>query len=930
RQGCGGERSRAGAQELHPGGMSQTEPSSNQQDSEALQQERMKAVPRRSSIIKDHTVQKAGSGRKKTVSFSSMSSEKKVSSVADCLAFMQGGCELKKVRPNSRIYCRFYTLDPDSTCLCWEPSKKNSERARLQISKIHEVRTGKTTDTFRHHGPAEQLPEEAAFSIIHGDGYQSLDLVALSPDVANIWVTGLCYLVTQPEHAHGGGPEDSLGSKIRYDWLAAEFGKSDEDGNGIVSEDTAVATICRLCPGTKEAKVRLKFKEMQRSKEKLTSHVTLEEFQEAYCELCTRPEVYFLLVQLSQDRECLHAQDLQLFLETEQGVAHTTAEGCLAIVKQFEPSALGREQGILSLDGLARYLQSPECHLFDPEHQHVCQNMSLPLPHYYISASYHYLSEDHLHRGDSLEGLMKALQVGCRCLELSVRDGPENEPVLWLGHGSGLQNSDKTPTPPTTACSALEFVNKYAFLTSPYPLLILLSHQCSSAQQQVLAEHLQRVFGTRLYIPAVPSAIGKVGFAAVLPSPEELKGRVLLVGKKLPEEEEGSEGEVSEEEEDILGGAPPDDRQMSFPEEEEMGVALRNLSLQRPRHFHLRKELSDLVALRHSGIAYFCNHRAKQKRSTTPSSVLVSPNATTPQNTTYWTLCSLGKVQANRMASEIPKDLVAFTQTALIRVPPSLPHEDSSNLSLQEFWMLGCQLVALNRQSPGAMLDLDRARFTQNGGCGFVLCPTILREDVSNFTANSQGFVPGMPAQTLRVKVISAQNLPKPQGSDTKNNVINPYVVLEMHGVPADYAEQHTHTAGQDSPLFDETFEFQVNMPELAILRFVVLDDSCTSDDFIGQYSVVFECIQPGYRTVPLLGREGDVLPCTSLFIHVTITNRRGGGKAHAKSLSVLRGSHQDREYVTLRNVGIKLLDDSFCAAKESLTEAIELRVNVQ
>ncbi len=66
--------------------------------------------------------------------------------------------------------------------------------------------------------------------------------------------------------------------------------------------------------------MRLRFKEIQRSKEKLTSHVTLEEFQEAYCELCTRPDVYFLLVQLSKDRECLDAQDLRLFLESEQGL----------------------------------------------------------------------------------------------------------------------------------------------------------------------------------------------------------------------------------------------------------------------------------------------------------------------------------------------------------------------------------------------------------------------------------------------------------------------------------------------------------------------------------------------------------------------------------------------------------------------------------
>lgn len=64
------------------------------------------------------------------------------------------------------------------------------------------------------------------------------------------------------------------------------------------------------------------------------------------------------------------------------------------------------------------------------------------------------------------------------------------------------------------------------------------------------------------------------------------------------------------------------------------------------------------------------------------------------------------------------------------------------------------------------------------------------------------------------VQVISAHNLPKPQGSGAKGEVIDPYVVLELHGVPADCAEQRTRTAAQnqDDPLFDETFEFQVGI----------------------------------------------------------------------------------------------------------------------
>ena len=89
----------------------------------------------------------------------------------------------------------------------------------------------------------------------------------MSADVANIWVTGLRFLVAHPSIIGGpgaGGPmgelggfaaEGSPGSRMRSEWLAAEFAQVDADGNGIVTEDVAVAAICKLCPGIKEAKV---------------------------------------------------------------------------------------------------------------------------------------------------------------------------------------------------------------------------------------------------------------------------------------------------------------------------------------------------------------------------------------------------------------------------------------------------------------------------------------------------------------------------------------------------------------------------------------------------------------------------------------------------------------------------------------------------
>lgn len=117
--------------------------------------------------------------------------------------------------------------------------------------------------------------------------------------------------------------------------------------------------------------------------------MTREEFKEAYCELCTRPDVYFLLVQLTKDRECLDPQDLRLFLETEQGLSLATTEACWELLRCYEPSAHGKERGLLGLDGFTCYLQSPECQLLDPEQLGVCQDMNMPLSHYYIRCISH-------------------------------------------------------------------------------------------------------------------------------------------------------------------------------------------------------------------------------------------------------------------------------------------------------------------------------------------------------------------------------------------------------------------------------------------------------------------------------------------------------------------------------------------------------------
>ncbi|XP_053719513.1 inactive phospholipase C-like protein 2 [Synchiropus splendidus] len=887
-----------------------------------------KQIPRRSSLIKDGS--RAGRERKKTVSFSSSLSEKKISSAADCIHSMVEGSELKKVRSNSRVYQRYYLLDAGLQALCWEPSKKESDKARIALASIREVRTGRNTETFRTSGVYEQISEDCAFSIIYGDLYESLDLVANSAEVANIWITGLRYLMKYGKHAF-----DMLANShnsLRLGWLNQLFSTAaHSDVDEWISLHSAVRLVQDVNPGVSSVKVEHRFKELQRVREKMHSlsvdngpdgkdiaahevmsagQVTKQEFIEVFHDFCTRPEIYFLLVQFSSNKEFLDTKDLMKFLEAEQGVAQVSEEASLELIQSHEPSDEGRQQGYLSLDGFNSYLTSAECHIFDREHDSVCQDMSQPLSHYYINSSHNtYLIEDQLRGPADISGYIRALKMGCRCVEVDVWDGADGEPVVCTGH---------TLSPPLALRSVLEAITKFAFVSSEYPLIVSLENHCSPSQQKVMMQHLVRILGPRLFRDPPD------GRETYLPSPNALRHQILLKGKKLELNWDSDDGEVSEEDEGAemcqrmrasnSGGAAAatgDDKDISQRSAALTTVTFCNPPHHSPQRFLLLKELSDLVTL--------CQ------------SVRFIDFQTSSKSQRPWELCSFHETLALRLASESPGNFVNHNKHFLSRVYPNPMRVDSSNMNPQDLWKCGCQIVSMNFQTAGLMMDLNTAWFRQNGCCGYVLRPAIMRQEVSYFSADTKEAVPGVSPQLLHVKVISGQNLPKPRGSAAKGDVVDPYIYVEIHGIPADCTERRTRTIHHngDNPVFDESFEFQINLPELAMVRFVVLDDDYIGDEFIGQYTIPLECLQSGYRHVPLQSLTGEDLPHAQLFVHVALTNRRGGGKPHKRGLSV-RKARKGRDYTALRELGVRSVDEVFRSAAPLLREATDLRENMQ
>ena len=109
-------------------------------------------------------------------------------------------------------------------------------------------------------------------------------------------------------------------------------------------------------------------------------------------------------------------------------------------------------------------------------------------------------------------------------IEVDIFDG-DSGPVIF--HGKTLTSKVSL----RDVCIAIE---KYAFVASPYPIIISAEIHCSLAQQDQIAEIMKSsTFGDALV--TVPLQDREV--TDTLPSPEELRGRVLVKAKNLYVEE---------------------------------------------------------------------------------------------------------------------------------------------------------------------------------------------------------------------------------------------------------------------------------------------------------------------------------------------------------------------------------------------------------
>ncbi|XP_034042745.1 1-phosphatidylinositol 4,5-bisphosphate phosphodiesterase delta-4 [Thalassophryne amazonica] len=739
------------------------------------------------------------------------------------LQVMMAGSILRKVKSRSWRKQRHFKLLEDGVTIWYKSRWAGTSHSTFLVSEVEAVREGHQSEVLL--SIADEFHPNLCFTLVFRGRQGNLDLVAESQEEAQAWIQGVRKLIHNAE---------TMGEKERlHQWVRDWFQKADKNKDGKMTFKEVRKLLKMMNVDMNEEHALHLFTMADNSD---SGALAIEQFVQFHKMLTQRDEVWKVFQDYSADGEKLMLDEVESFLRLEQLEGDCSSQRAQELIDRYEPSEAAKKQGAMSLDGFQIYLCSQEGSIFKSECRDLHQDMSQPLSHYFISSSHNtYLLEDQLRGQSSLEAYIQALKRGCRCVEVDCWDGSDGEPTVYHGH---------TWTSKILFKDVISTLKEYAFKTSDFPVILSLENHCGVEQQTVIAQHLRQILGDTLLSTLLDGQIPQT-----LPSPQEMKGKILLKAKKIGDlkglHDETLTDEATDEEETDNGDA-------EIPSAEDLPAEDLNHS-EKKSNSQLSKLLSDLVIYCKSVHFHGFEHARLHSKC--------------------YEMSSFSESKAKKFAKESGSDFVQYNVKQLSRIYPSGIRTDSSNYNPQDLWNAGCQIVALNFQTAGMEMDLNDGLFRQNGYCGYVLKPDFMRDGNTRFSPEKPEERQHYKPLRLSIQVISGQQLPKV--NQKEGSIVDPLVRVEVYGVPQDQAKAESSYINNNgfNPVWNQTLNFVIHTPELALVRFVVEDyDKTTWNDFIGQFTLPFMCIQEGYRHIHLLSKDGTAIPPSSLFVNIKIT----------------------------------------------------------
>ena len=863
---------------------------------------------------------------------SSMDDAKDSSMPPAISAVLQAGTWVTKYsKKNNKKRIKIW-LDPNAARVCWHSTKPAKS---FFIDDVRELRVGQDSRNARDDAQIPDDYESRWMTIVYepperskGRTIKTMHLVMDSDDVVTWWTDALNTVARERieiMNALSTSTEKSEKGMLMA-WKQA-MARNGPDADEVFNLDDAKWFCRRLEINCSDHAVRTHFKRSDTHHSGLLNYAQYRDFVMSFKE---RKDIQNVYRNLNFGTEL--DMDLQAFLDFLKNDQHVDLDKDKAraywegVFDRFAKATPSQAPSGSDADSVPRTLnmQSFQNFLTSGYNSPLGgskgdTNLDRPLNEYFISSSHNtYLIGNQIRGISSVDGYTTALVKGCRCVEIDCWDGEGGRPIVTHG---------RTMTTKISFEDCVVNIAKYAFNSSPYPVIVSLEVHCNPEQQKVMADMMLRHWkGMLVTEPITTDPVS-------LPSPEELKNRIIVKVKAADEADLPqllAEPQTSRSRARSLTSAfartPSIDNHgatstpvATSPSETNLGSVStprgsttsgpslspnssaddsdENVtSPEKPRKAKISNIVPELGGLgvyaqgiKYAGVGGF-----------------QAPEAKTPNHIFSFSESTFEKHCEKK--AETKAELEQHNKRFLMRVYPKGTRVDSSNFNPLQAWRRGVQMAALNWQTYDVNQQVNEAMFAAGSDrLGYVLKPEELRpakhrpiadtipEALERKEEKSKKLV------KLTIEIIAAHRLPRPatKGSDAG---MNPYVEFEVYSAEdkargVAKGEGGTDTSARDgtsgsgsplrkrtkivegnglNPIYNQsiTMTVETKYPSLIFVRWSVWNSPearqfSTNNKELAVFTAKFSSLQQGYRHLPLFSTTGGEYRDAKLFVRI-------------------------------------------------------------